>query len=42
MVETESILAYADEKPDDTQIGNEYTDGQEATVDPSSFIDPQY
>jgi len=40
MVETESILAYADEKPDDTQIGNEYTDGQEATVDPSLFIDP--
>jgi len=42
MVETESILAYADEKPNDTQIGNEYSDGQEATVDPSSFIDPQY
>ena len=42
MVETESVLAYADEKPNELNIGQEYTDGQEATVDPSAFIDPQY
>ena len=32
MVETESILAYSDEKPDDVNIGSEYSDGQSATV----------
>lgn len=38
MVETESILAYSDTKPTGLQIGNEYADGEHATVDPSSFI----
>lgn len=38
MVETESILAFADEKPSELNLGNEYTDGQHATVDPASFI----
>lgn len=38
MVETESILAYSDTKPSGLQIGNEYADGEHATVDPSSFI----
>ena len=38
MVETESILAYSDAKPTGLQIGNEYADGEHATVDPSSFI----
>lgn len=38
MVEAESILAYADEKPDSLSIGGEYADGEHATIDPSSFI----
>jgi len=38
MVEAESVLAYSDVKPNDTQIGAEYADGEHATVDPSSFI----
>ena len=38
MVETESILAYSNEKPNGLQIGAEYTDGQAATIDPGSFI----
>ena len=40
MVENESILAMSDEKPDGIQIGNEYADGEHATVDPSSFVRP--
>jgi co-chaperonin GroES (HSP10) len=40
MVEAESILAYSDEKPDGVSIGAEYADGEHATVDPSSFINP--
>ena len=40
MVEAESILAYSDEKPDSLQIGAEYADGEHATVDPSSFVNP--
>jgi len=38
MVEAESVLAYSDEKPDEVSIGGEYSDGQAATVDPSSFM----
>ena len=38
MVETESILAYNTEKPDDYFIGAEYKDGEHATIDPSSFV----
>ena len=38
MVEAESILAYSDTKPNDAVIGAEYSDGEHATVDPSSFI----
>ena len=38
MVETESVLAYSNEKPSGVQIGSEYADGSHATVDPSSFI----
>lgn len=38
MVESESILAYSDEKPDDVQIGGEYADGEHATIDPSAFV----
>jgi|TARA_B110000977_G_scaffold203_1_gene347 co-chaperonin GroES (HSP10) len=37
-VELESILATSTEKPDGLQIGAEYSDGEHATVDPSSFI----
>ena len=40
MVEAESILAYSDKKPEDVQIGAEYSDGQSATFDPSSFVNP--
>ncbi len=36
--ELESILATSTEKPDGLQIGTEYSDGEHATVDPSSFI----
>lgn len=42
MVETESILAYSEEKPDDVQMGKEYSDGEQATIDPSAFVNPQY
>jgi co-chaperonin GroES (HSP10) len=38
MVEAESVLAYSNEKPDDVFIGNEYSDGEHATIDPSSFV----
>jgi co-chaperonin GroES (HSP10) len=38
MVETESILGYSNEKPESIQMGAEYSDGEHATVDPSSFI----
>lgn len=41
MVEAESVLAYSDEKPSDVYIGAEYSDGQAATIDPSSFVRPQ-
>jgi hypothetical protein len=38
-VELTSVLAYSETKPDNViQIGAEYTDGEHATVDPSSFI----
>ena len=38
MVETESVLGWADEKPEGVVIGNEYSDGETATVDPGAFI----
>ena len=38
MVEAESVLAYSNEKPEDVFIGNEYSDGEHATIDPSSFV----
>tara|TARA_B110000503_G_C6980558_1_gene343033 strand:- start:58 stop:462 length:405 start_codon:yes stop_codon:yes gene_type:complete len=38
MVESESILAYSNEKPDGLTIGAEYADGEHATIDPGSFI----
>lgn len=37
-VELESILAYSDVKPDGVAFGKEYSDGEHATIDPSSFI----
>jgi hypothetical protein len=37
-VESESILGYSDQKPDDIQIGSEYNDGEHATIDPSAFV----
>lgn len=42
MVETESVLAYSEEKPNDVQLGAEYSDGEQATIDPSAFMGPQY
>ena len=42
MVESESVLGYADEKPNDLYIGAEYTDGEHATVDPSAFVNPSF
>ena len=38
MVETESILAMSEEKPEGLQIGSEHADGEHATIDPSSFL----
>jgi co-chaperonin GroES (HSP10) len=38
MVEAESILGWADERPEGAVLGNEYSDGESATVDPSSFV----
>jgi hypothetical protein len=38
MVETDSIFGYSEEKPNDIYIGSEYSDGEHATIDPSSFI----
>lgn len=38
MVEAESILGYSHEKPDEIQLGNEYSDGQSASFDPSTFV----
>lgn len=40
MVDSECVLAYNKEKPDDVQIGAEYADGSHATVDPSNFVNP--
>ena len=37
MVEAESILAWAEEKPNDASIGAEYSDGP-VDIDPSNFI----
>ena len=37
-VELDSILAYSEEKPGDLQIGQEFSDGDHATVDPSAFV----
>ena len=41
MVETESILAYSDEKPDSVVLGKEFSDNEHATIDPSSFMGHQ-
>jgi len=38
MVESESILAVSNEKPEGVQIGGEYGDGEHATIDPSAFM----
>lgn len=38
MVEAESVLAYADEKPNDFYIGEEYANGSSANIKPEDFI----
>jgi len=38
MVDTASIIAYSDTKPNGTSIGSEFGDGEHMTIDPSSFI----
>jgi hypothetical protein len=40
MIDADCVLAYSQEKPNGLQIGAEYSDGATATVDPSSFINP--
>jgi len=40
MVDAECVLAFSNEKPNGVQIGAEYSDGQTATVDPTSFVNP--
>lgn len=42
MVEAESVLGYSNEKPAGVIFGKEYSDGEHATVDPSSFISPEF
>lgn len=42
MVETESVIGYSEEKPNDIYIGSEYSDGEHATIDPSAFVNPSY
>lgn len=37
-VELDSVLAMSTEKPSDAQIGAEYSDGDHATIDPTSFV----
>jgi co-chaperonin GroES (HSP10) len=37
-VEVESILAVADEKPNDAYIGQEYAHGSTATIRPDDFV----
>lgn len=38
MVETESILAYSEEKPDSVQIGAEYSNGSGVDIKPEDFM----
>ena len=38
MVDADCFLAFSDEKPESVSIGAEYSDGQHATIDPSSFV----
>ena len=38
MVEAESVIAYADEKPNDLYIGEEYSNGSSTTINPQDFI----
>ena len=38
MVEAESILGWADKKPEGVILGNEYSDGESASFDPSTFV----
>jgi|TARA_R110002074_G_scaffold87626_7_gene193480 co-chaperonin GroES (HSP10) len=38
MIDAECILASSEEKPDGVSFGNEYSDGEHATIDPSSFV----
>lgn len=40
MVETESIVMWSNEKPEGVVFGKEYNDGETATVDPQSFVNP--
>ena len=41
MVESQSILAMSDEKPDDVILGKEYNDGASVDIDPSQFVNTQ-
>ena len=38
MVESESVLAFSDKKPDGLQLGTEYSDGDSVTVNPEDFV----
>lgn len=37
MVECESVLGYSDEKPNELQMGSEYSDGQGVDIRPEEF-----
>ena len=38
MIDEECILGYSKEKPNDVQFGEEYSNGESTTIDPSVFV----
>ena len=38
MIDADCVLGWSTEKPDDVFMGKEYNDGEQATVDPQSFV----
>lgn len=38
MVDSESVLAYADERPNDTYLGEEFSNGSSTDIKPDDFI----
>lgn len=38
MIDADCVLGWSTEKPDDVFMGKEYSDGEQATIDPQSFV----